>query len=70
MRKGDADAALADYSTGIELNPRGFLGFYNRAFARKYKGDLDGAIAVVTNALGINPTYFDTWHEQGSFAVL
>ena len=37
MKKGDVDGAVADYSKGIELNPRGFIGFYNRAFARKSK---------------------------------
>jgi len=46
MRKGDVDGAVSDYNKAVELNPRSFLAFYNRAFARKQKGDLDGAIAI------------------------
>ena len=65
MRKGDVDGALADYSTGVELNPRAFLGFYNRAFARKQKGDFDGALADLNKALEINPTDVDAHYERG-----
>ena len=64
LRKGDADGAIADYSKGIELNPRAFLGFYNRAFARKHKGDLDGAITDLTAALEINSTDVDARYER------
>jgi hypothetical protein len=40
MHQHDADGALDDYSKAIELNPRSFLAFFNRSFARKQKGDL------------------------------
>jgi tetratricopeptide (TPR) repeat protein len=65
MHQGDPDSALADYSKAIELNPRGFLGFYNRSFARKQKGDLDGAIGDLNEALEINPADVDAWFERG-----
>ena len=65
MHQGDPDGAVIDYSKAIEINPRGFLGFFNRAFARKQKGDLDGAIADLNVALEINPEDVDAWFERG-----
>ena len=42
---GNPDAAIADCSRAIELNPGDAEAFNNRGLAKRAKGDLAGAIA-------------------------
>src|SRR6516162_5890340 len=43
--KGDFDHAVADYTQGIQLNPRESRAYTNRGLAYSNKGDFDRAIA-------------------------
>jgi tetratricopeptide (TPR) repeat protein len=42
--------------------PTTAAGYYNRGFARRTKGDLDGAIADYTKSLEINPSDPDPYN--------
>src|SRR5262245_4711761 len=54
--RGDIDAAIADYSSAIQVDPTFALAFYNRGTAYHQKGYTDSAIADYTNAIEINPS--------------
>ena len=43
--KGDFDAAIADYTKAIELNPEDADTYHIRGFAYADKGDFDAAIS-------------------------
>jgi curved DNA-binding protein CbpA len=53
-RKGDLDAALADLSRAIELNPRFMLAYINRGIVLYRMGKLDLALADVARAKRID----------------
>ena len=54
-QKGDNDKAVADYSEGLQLNPRDEILYYNRGNAWFAMGDLDRAVADYTEALRLDP---------------
>ena len=43
LKKGDIDEAIANFDTAIEYNPKFLKAYYNRAQAKKRKGDHYGA---------------------------
>jgi tetratricopeptide (TPR) repeat protein len=49
--KGDVEAAIADFTRALELNPDYYQVYHDRADAYHRKGDLDGAIDDLTLAL-------------------
>jgi len=49
------DAASADYTRALELNPKNADAYANRALARLEKGDTAGALADDNRALELNP---------------
>ncbi len=49
------DAAIADYTKALEINPKNAAAYANRALARLEKGDTVGALADDTRALELNP---------------
>jgi tetratricopeptide (TPR) repeat protein len=53
-RKGDLDAALADLSRAIELNPRFMLAYVDRGIVLYRMGKLDLALADVARAKRID----------------
>ena len=55
--KGDYDAAIADYTQAIWLNPNDDMAYCNRGLTYNDKGDLDAAIADYEAALRINPNH-------------
>jgi lipoprotein NlpI len=52
---GNFDAAIADYTQALEINPKNTDAYANRALARLEKGDTTGALADDTRALELNP---------------
>src|SRR5215211_193376 len=54
-RGGHAEAAIADYTKAIELDPSLAEAFMRRAALRGAKSDYDGAIADNTKAIELNP---------------
>ncbi|MBI3726218.1 tetratricopeptide repeat protein [bacterium] len=56
-RKGDLDAAIADFTRAIESVPGHALAWSDRARSRCEKGDLEGALADVNKALELDPAY-------------
>ena len=64
-RKGNLDAAIADYTSAIALNSKDMFGFNNRGNARRDKGDLPGAIADYTEAIRLDPDYAAAYINRG-----
>ncbi len=58
---GDLDAALADYSKAIELNPTYDLVYYNRAIIYEKQGQLEEAVADYTKNLELDPGNSDAY---------
>jgi len=56
-QQGDLEAAIADYTAAIALNPRYDFAFYNRAKAWRDKGETAKADADAAEAVRINPAF-------------
>src|SRR5690606_20742366 len=55
LQAGDYQQALLDYSLFLLLNPTDSQGFLARGFANQSLGELDGALADITQALNFAP---------------
>lgn len=64
-RAADPDAALADYSAAIRLNPDWYLPFFNRANVRQEQGDLEGAVADNSRVIELLPNDPRGWTNRG-----
>lgn len=53
ISSGNYDAAIADCSKAIAMNPDEIAAYSNRGIARQSKGDFDGAIADYNKAMGM-----------------
>jgi len=68
LRKRDLDRALADYDKVIALAPnapRVELIYNNRSVIRQLKGDRDGALRDLNQAININPKYAEAYSDRG-----
>ena len=63
--KGDFDHAVADYTQGIQLNPRESRAYTNRGLAYSNKGDFDRAIADYTRAIQLDPKDTAPYNNRG-----
>ncbi len=54
-----------DYTSAIEINPKGYNGYISRGYAKKAKGDLEGAIADFDRAIAIDPKGANTYYSRG-----
>src|SRR5262245_25363597 len=73
-KQGEDEAALADYSTAIRIDPRYEKPFNNRGNVRKDMGDTDGALADYSEAIRLKPDYHtalanraDLYDDKGEF---
>jgi tetratricopeptide (TPR) repeat protein len=58
----DFRKSLSDYNTGLLLNPKSLLGYFNRAALRGYDlNDLQGALVDYNQTIVINPAYFEAY---------
>ncbi len=64
-RRGDPDAALADYDAAVAADPAFAAAYGNRAAVRRERGDRDGAMADYTEALRLNPDDLAAYHDRG-----
>lgn len=60
------EAALADYSKSIELNPRFALSYVKRGWIYSDRKQADAAIAEFTKAITVNPTYTSCYFARGN----
>lgn len=63
--KGDLDAAIADYSEAIRINPDFGDAFCNRGMARQAKDDIDGALADYDQAIRLQPADPINFNNRG-----
>lgn len=64
--QGRFEAAIADYSMAIKLNPGHCRAYYNRAFSHDRLRRYDAAVADYTKALEIEPGNATAYHNRGS----
>jgi tetratricopeptide (TPR) repeat protein len=62
---GDVNGAIADFSRGIELDPKSVSANYDRGIARLQKGDFDGAISDLNRAIELSPATADYYNDRG-----
>ncbi|MBI2900173.1 MAG: tetratricopeptide repeat protein, partial [Planctomycetes bacterium] len=61
----ERDAAIADYTQAIEIDPRNLFAYNNRGVARSVQGRIDDAIADYTKAIEIDPRDTTAYHNRG-----
>ncbi len=68
--KKDYNSALTSLDTAIELNSEDlFAAYYNRALAREYTGDVEGAYYDFVKSKELNPEYENTDYQLSRFQV-
>src|ERR1700744_5007297 len=65
MAKGQADAAMADYTRAIELKPDDAEAYNNRGFAKQSGNDLAGALADYNQAIKLKPDFAAAYANRG-----
>lgn len=65
-RKNDTDAAIADYSEAIRVNPRNAQAWTNRGARLQRKKEFQRAIADHTEAIRLDPNHKDAWYNRGN----
>jgi tetratricopeptide (TPR) repeat protein len=65
QRKGELDAALADYGISIRIEQDNVENFDYRADVYQQKSDLDRALAEYDQASRIDPTYTAAYYTLG-----
>jgi tetratricopeptide (TPR) repeat protein len=63
---GEREKALADYTKGIENNPKRFIAWYNRGVAYSEAQQWEKAIADFTKTVEINPAHKEAYSARGS----
>jgi tetratricopeptide (TPR) repeat protein len=64
--QGDWNAAIADFSQAIAIDPHSSIAYDARGTARQSKGDFDGAVADFTQALTIDPQMAAAFNGRGN----
>jgi len=59
------DAALADYSTALSLDPQDWYTYSNRGVVEVDRGQLAAAIDDFSKAIEIKPDYAEAWFNRG-----
>jgi tetratricopeptide (TPR) repeat protein len=62
--KRDYDAALADYTEALRLNPASASAYNNRGIIFRIKHDYDRAIADYDHAIALNPDYTAAFYNR------
>jgi tetratricopeptide (TPR) repeat protein len=65
QKKGELDAALADYGISIRLEPNNVESYDYRADVYQQQGDLDHALEDYDHATKIDPTYAAAYFSRG-----
>lgn len=63
---GDDQGAILDYSKLIQIDPKSYNAYFNRANSRRNLMDHQGAIIDFTTAISINPNISDAYNSRGS----
>jgi len=70
LKKGQIDAALADFGKAVELDPKFAKAYGNRGVAYAMQGQLDRALADLNKALELNPKYGKARYMRGQVYAL
>lgn len=64
-QKGNIDAAIADFTKAVELQPDYAVAYNNRGGAERAKGDLGAAVADYTKAIQLKPDFAGAYNNRG-----
>jgi tetratricopeptide (TPR) repeat protein len=62
---GLPEAAIADYTAALEVEPRNSYALYNRGITRDRMGDYAGAVEDFSGAIALDPCNADFYHNRG-----
>ena len=62
---GNYNAAIADYTSAIRIDPDDAIAYYNRGLAKYYLGNYNAAIADYTSAIRIDPDDALAYYNRG-----
>jgi tetratricopeptide (TPR) repeat protein len=65
-RKNETDAAIADYSEAIRVNPSNAQAWTNRGARLQRKKEYQRAIDDHTQAIRLDPNHKDAWYNRGN----
>ncbi len=65
VQVGEYEAALADYSAAIEVDPSSCYALYNRGITHDRLGSYAAAVKDFSAALAIDPNNADFYHNRG-----
>ena len=57
MQRNEVDAAIAEYTQALKIDPKDAIVHNNLGFAFAAKGDLDSAVQHYRSALQLQPSY-------------
>lgn len=63
--RGNLDAAMADYSEAIRLDPRLAVALRNRGNAHRARGNLDAAMVDYNEAIRLDPRHVNAFIDRG-----
>ena len=61
---GEFEAAIADYTVALALDPCAAFAYYNRGIARDRLNELPGAVADFSAAASLDPRNADFFHNR------
>ena len=64
-KKGNLDAAIADFGVALTFDPKWPLAYTLRGSARYEKGDLEGAISDYDKAIELDPRWARAYNDRG-----
>jgi tetratricopeptide (TPR) repeat protein len=64
-KKGDSDAALADFNKAVEVNPHDFAVYLTRGRELQKRGDLNAALDDFNKAIQVGPQMSEIYLERG-----
>lgn len=64
LKKGDADAAILNYTAAISENEQNAGAWAGRGAARRLKGDFEGALADLTRSIELNPNVQSSYYTR------
>src|ERR1039458_8321361 len=67
---GNYDAAIANCSKAIEIDPKNEVAYYTRGSAKCGKGDWSGGIADYSKAIDLNPSLTIAYYARGGMKTL
>jgi tetratricopeptide (TPR) repeat protein len=64
LNRGDFEAAIANYASAIELDPKNARAYAGRGSAKRLKGDYVGALADLSKSIELDPAIQSSYYAR------